>query len=61
MATRANSFHITDVIYDADLQKLTYKYIEGGTVIERVGIGFTSIKDIVEDFENTLTKYFAKS
>ena len=61
MPVKMNSFHVTDVIYDADLQKLTFKFISNDIEIERVGIGFTSDQDIVDSFHETIVRHFAKS
>lgn len=61
MAVPMNSFHITDMIYNSDNQTITYKFYYKGNLMERVGVGFTTDEDIVDDFQKILDKYFAKS
>ena len=61
MATKLNSFHITDVIYDSEIRKLTYNLVIDGNHIERVSIGLSTDDEIADDFQKVIGKYFAKT
>ena len=58
MANQMSSFHITDMIFDADSQTLTYKFWYNENLIERNAVGFTTDEDIISDFCKMLNKYF---
>ena len=60
MAVRMGDFHITDVIYDSEEHKLTYKFNLNGSMAERVGIGFVTDDDIIFDLQKILDEYFAE-
>ena len=46
-----NSFHIKDIVYDVHAKKLKFQFADGVT---RIGIGITTVEDIVEEIEKVI-------
>lgn len=46
-----NSFHIKDMIYDVNTKKMKFQFSDDSA---RVGIGITTVKDIVEEVKNVI-------
>ena len=60
MAKNMNSFHIFDMVYDAQTQELKYELEVDGEQIERVGLGLMTDDDIVEDLRLVLNKFYVR-
>lgn len=46
-----NSFHIKDMIYDVNTKKMKFQFSDDSA---RVGIGITTVEDIVEEVKNVI-------
>jgi len=59
MGVYLKSFQISNIIYDAGLQKLTFEYVANGVHARRVNLGARTDEDIVRDFKQILNQYYA--
>lgn len=46
-----NNFHIKDIIYNVDTQKLEFQFADGAV---RYGIGIKTLEDVLEEISNVI-------
>ena len=60
MSIKISSFHITDMIYDAENKSLTYKFMADGVSRKRVAFGTSTAEEIASDFQEVISDNFAE-
>ena len=53
------SFEISNIVYDANAQELTFKFTVDGLNFNRVSLGVVTDDNVVEDLRKILNQYYA--
>lgn len=58
MTTYSKSFQISNIVYDADMQKLTFEFNANGIPARRVKLGARTDEDIASELKKILDQYY---